>query len=303
MEPKFDQPMTFDESRVPDQPAAAGAEIGSWGYGVQVYRVGKRAQEEEGNPIPAHWHVWFLLWGGDAGCEAVSADTQQLPDWAGKCQVTGHIVSFCLKVLVALLVTGVVKWLVTLIDPESFYWSPWWSLCTDSCLLSLQVDLSGNCLFGALKRSLMVCNNSALGRDTPYFPNCYFQRQVVNYIINHRCLIYHNKYEALMSLYGVEETDPSRDWNPPLSFNNIWDACWRSPSGGMKLSYMQCHACGGSRSPSWILRLFKSIEYNTTGWWIMPMQFSHFPTIILMLLVSSLLAGCLALIVHKLWSQ
>ena len=22
-----------------------------------------------------------------------------------------------------------------------------------------------------------------------------------------------------MSLYGVEETDPSRDWNPPLSFN------------------------------------------------------------------------------------
>ena len=41
---------------------------------------------------------------------------------------------------------------------------------------------------------------------------------MVNYIINHRCLIYHNKYEALMSLYRVEETDPSRDWNPPLSF-------------------------------------------------------------------------------------
>ena len=64
----------------------------------------------------------------------------------------------------------------------------------------------------------MVHNNSALGRDAPYFPNCYFQRQVVNYIINHRHLIYHNKYEALMSLYGVEETDPSRDWNLPLSF-------------------------------------------------------------------------------------
>ena len=54
MKPKFDQPMMFDESRVPDQPAAAGAEIGSWGYEVQVYGVATRAQEEEGNPIPAN---------------------------------------------------------------------------------------------------------------------------------------------------------------------------------------------------------------------------------------------------------
>ena len=84
--------------------------------------------------------------------------------------------------------------------------------------LFLQVDSSGNCLFGALKRSLMVCNNTPAGRDAPYFPNHYFQRQVINYMINHRCLIYHNKYEALMSLYGVEEMDPSRDWNLPLSF-------------------------------------------------------------------------------------
>ena len=37
MEPEFDRPMTFDDSRVPDQPVASGAEIGSWGYGVQVY--------------------------------------------------------------------------------------------------------------------------------------------------------------------------------------------------------------------------------------------------------------------------
>ena len=84
--------------------------------------------------------------------------------------------------------------------------------------LFLQVDSSGNCLFRALKRSLMVCNNTSAGRDAPYFPNHYFQRQVINYMINHRCLIYHNKYEALMSLYGVEEMDPSRDWNLPLSF-------------------------------------------------------------------------------------
>ena len=84
--------------------------------------------------------------------------------------------------------------------------------------LFLQVDSSGNCLFGALKRSLTVHNNNSAGRDAPYFPNHYFWRQVINYMINHRCLIYHNKYEALMSLYGVKEMDPSRDWNLPLSF-------------------------------------------------------------------------------------
>ena len=64
----------------------------------------------------------------------------------------------------------------------------------------------------------MVRNNSSAGRDAPYFPNKYFRRQVVNYMVNHPCLIYENKFIALMSLYGVEETDPSRSWNPPLSF-------------------------------------------------------------------------------------
>ena len=33
-----------------------------------------------------------LLWGGDAGCQAVLLEPWQLPDWTGKCQVTGHIV-------------------------------------------------------------------------------------------------------------------------------------------------------------------------------------------------------------------
>ena len=43
---------------------------------------------------------------------------------------------------------------------------------------------------------------------------------VVHYMVNHRQLIYFNKYEALMSLYGVKEEreDPTRGWNPPLSF-------------------------------------------------------------------------------------
>ena len=50
MEPEFDQPMMFDESRVLDQPAGAGAEIGSWGYGVQVYRVVRGHKRKKETP-------------------------------------------------------------------------------------------------------------------------------------------------------------------------------------------------------------------------------------------------------------
>ena len=50
MEPKFDQPMIFDESRVPDQLAAAGAEIGSWGYGMQVYRAARGHKRKKEPP-------------------------------------------------------------------------------------------------------------------------------------------------------------------------------------------------------------------------------------------------------------
>ena len=50
MEPEFDEPMTFDKSRVLDQSAAAGAEIGSWGYGVQVYRVARGCKRKKETP-------------------------------------------------------------------------------------------------------------------------------------------------------------------------------------------------------------------------------------------------------------
>ena len=76
----------------------------------------------------------------------------------------------------------------------------------------------GNCLFGALKKSLLV--HTATLQEATYFPNHYFRRMVVHYMVNHQQLIYANKYQALMLLYGVEEEreDPTRGWNPPLSF-------------------------------------------------------------------------------------
>ena len=65
---------------------------------------------------------------------------------------------------------------------------------------------------------MAVCN--AMNHDNTYFPNRYFQWMVVNYMVNHCQLIYTNKYNTLMSLYGVEEDtpDPGRGWVVPLSF-------------------------------------------------------------------------------------
>ena len=111
-------------------------------------------------------------------------------------KVTGHCYTFYFNLSVTCVVA---------LHQYCFHWS-------------FQVNLSGNCLSTAVKKSLRVRNNSSAGRDAPYFPNRYFRRQVVNYMVNHHCLIYENKFVALMSLYGVEETDPSRSWNPPLSF-------------------------------------------------------------------------------------
>ena len=47
-----------------------------------------------------------------------------------------------------------------------------------------------------------------------YFPNRYFRKMVVNYMVNHRQLIYRNKFPTLMALYGVEEEVPDlqRGW-------------------------------------------------------------------------------------------
>ena len=37
MEPEYDVPMAFDNARTPSTPAAAGQNIGEWGYGIGVF--------------------------------------------------------------------------------------------------------------------------------------------------------------------------------------------------------------------------------------------------------------------------
>ena len=106
----------------------------------------------------------------------------------------------------------------------------WMSDNMDFYLVYLQVDGTGNCLYAAIKNSLSVC--TVTSRDTTYFPNHYFRRMVVHWMVNHWQLIYNNKFLALMSLYDIEEwVDPNRIWNPPLSFKQylcllLWRDFW-----------------------------------------------------------------------------
>ena len=61
----------------------------------------------------------------------------------------------------------------------------------------------------------------ATAQVATYFPNRYFRRMVVNYMVNHRQQIFKNKLLALMSLYGIEEdADSGRGWTPPLSYKH-----------------------------------------------------------------------------------
>ena len=70
MEGEYNLPMSFDESRIPSAPAAAGQNIGEWGYGVVVYGA-----------------VWGHHWGKETpslmadmygfSCKEEMADTKQ----------------------------------------------------------------------------------------------------------------------------------------------------------------------------------------------------------------------------------
>ena len=86
-------------------------------------------------------------------------------------------------------------------------------------MVCLQVDGTGNCLFSAVKKSLSV--HTATSQEATYFPNRYFRRMVVNFMVNHQQLIYKNKYLSWMFQYGVKVEGMANwgsGWTPPLSF-------------------------------------------------------------------------------------
>ena len=56
-------------------------------------------------------------------------------------------------------------------------------------------------------------------REATYFPNRYFRRMVVSFMVNNCQLVMKNKFIALMSNYGIEiEDSQARGWTPPLSY-------------------------------------------------------------------------------------
>ena len=68
-----------------------------------------------------------------------------------------------------------------------------------------------------LKKSMSVCNASS--REATYFPNRYFRRMVVSFMVNNHQLVMKNKFMALMSTYGIEvEESQARGWTPPLLY-------------------------------------------------------------------------------------
>ena len=63
-----------------------------------------------------------------------------------------------------------------------------------------------------------------MSREATYFPNHYFRRMVVSFLVNHRQMVMKCKFWSLSSNYGVEvEEDPevqqARGWAPPLSYH------------------------------------------------------------------------------------
>ena len=54
---------------------------------------------------------------------------------------------------------------------------------THNMNLDLQVDGTGNCLFSSIKKSMSV--HTATSQEATYFPNRYFRRMVVNFMVNH----------------------------------------------------------------------------------------------------------------------
>ena len=66
---------------------------------------------------------------------------------------------------------------------------------------------------------MSVC--TATSQEATYFPNRYFRRMVVSFLVNHRQLVIKNKFLSLMSQYGIwveGAADQGRRWVPPLSY-------------------------------------------------------------------------------------
>ena len=94
MEGEYDLPMRFNESLIPDSPAAAGENIGEWGYGVAVYSAARGHARPKKTPSLMADMYGFVLRGGNVQHQGLSSLTWGISVRTGRCQVTGHFVVF-----------------------------------------------------------------------------------------------------------------------------------------------------------------------------------------------------------------
>ena len=72
------------------------------------------------------------------------------------------------------------------------------------------MDGNGNCLFLAIKKSLQVRHSGVSGdkdkgQKLPYYPNRYFQCQVISWMVDNRQKVFKYMGSALRASYGVPE--------------------------------------------------------------------------------------------------
>ena len=136
-------------------------------------------------------------------------------------------------------------------------------------MLPFQVEGNGNCLFLSIKKSLQVRHSGAGGsmggeRKLPYFPNWYFRRQVIAWMIENCQWVQKYMGSALRATYGVP--DPTASHGGPFSYKTyliqlmewtFWSdkdcrimVTW-SMSGCLPMSWLnKVHVCFSVQNPS-----------------------------------------------------
>ena len=84
-----------------------------------------------------------------------------------------------------------------------------------------KVEGNGNCLFLAIKKSLQVRHSGTGGamdgeHQLPYYPNRYFRRQVINWMIENCQKVHKYMGSVLKASYGIP--DPSASHEGPFSY-------------------------------------------------------------------------------------
>ena len=78
------------------------------------------------------------------------------------------------------------------------------------------MDRNRNCMFAVIKKSLGVRHKDTW--DDPFYPVCYFRRQVVVWLVHNHQRVWYNKHAVLETNYGQDEETPT--FKGPLTYKS-----------------------------------------------------------------------------------